>query len=155
MEQCIIQLITATLGSFGFSVLYNHRSNKLIIATLGGLFSWLVYLLLEPLFPSESIRYLISSSAITIYAEIFARVLRTPTTSFLVPSIIPLVPGRALYYTMNYALHSQWPECVESAMYTMQLALFIAVGIIAVTTSIRILHSISVNSKHHSVYHRR
>lgn len=137
-QQDIIQLITGTLGSLGFSLLYNLRGRKLLIASLGGFVAWFVYLIFQFMIPDESIRYLISSAVITIYAEVFARVLKTPTTTFLVPAAIPLIPGSSLYYTMNFALNTQWQPFISRAFYTFQLALCIAVGIIAVTTFTRI-----------------
>lgn len=155
-QQDLIQLITGTLGSFGFSILYNLRGRKLLIASLGGLIAWSVYLVFRPLIPDESIRYLIASSAITVYAEVFARILKTPTTTFLVPSVIPLVPGSSLYYTMNHALNTQWQPFLERAFYTLQLALCIAVGIIAVTTLTRtktLLVKKIKKQKHISYFH--
>lgn len=137
-QQDLIQLITGTLGSLGFSLLYNLRGRKLLIATLGGLVAWSVYLIFRSSIPDESIRYLIASAAITVYAEAFARILKTPTTTFLVPAIIPLVPGGSLYYTMNHALNTEWQPFISRAFYTLQLALCIAVGIIAITTLTRI-----------------
>ena len=56
---------------------------------------------------------------------------KTPTTTFLVPSLIPLIPGGALYYTMNYALNEQWPAFADKAVYTLGLAAALALGIIA------------------------
>ena len=35
-----IQILTGTLGAFGFAILYNLRGTKLLIATLGGALSW-------------------------------------------------------------------------------------------------------------------
>ena len=137
--QDFIQILTGYLGSFGFAVLYNIRGRKLLIASLGGLISWSVFLLLEPLFPSEALRYFFAAATITVYAEVFARIEKTPTTTFLVPAVIPLVPGGSLYYTMNYALNKQWSQFAHKAFYTLQLALCLAVGIIAVTTLTRML----------------
>lgn len=137
--QDIIQILTGYLGSLGFAVLFNIRGRKLLIASIGGLISWSVFLLLESCFPSESLRYFFSAAAITVYAEVFARIEKTPTTTFLVPAVIPLVPGGSLYYTMNYALKKQWALFAHKATYTVQLALSLAVGIIAVTTLIRMV----------------
>lgn len=135
----ILQILMGTLGTFGFNILFNIRGRKLLFATLGGLISWTVFLALEPLLPSEALRYLLSAAVITVYGEVLARVEKTPTTTFLVPSIIPLIPGSALYYTMNYALGEQWSQFAEQAFYTLQLALSLAVGIIAVTTTVRLI----------------
>ena len=134
-----IQIIAGSLGTLGFSILFNNRGKKLVLATIGGLLSWAVFLLPEPVLPGEAVRYLLSAATITVYAELLARLEKTPTTTFLVPSMIPLIPGGALYYTMNYALNKQWSQFAQQAFYTLQLALSLAVGVIAVTTAVRLL----------------
>ena len=135
----LIQILTGFLGTLGFNILFNIRGRKLLFATLGGLISWSVFLALQPLLPGEVIRYLLSAATITVYGEILARLEKTPTTTYLVPSVIPLIPGSALYYTMNYALNKQWSQFAHQAFYTLQLALALAVGIIAVTTTVRLI----------------
>ena len=139
----MIQIFTGFLGSLGFGILFHIRGKNLVVASLGGLMSWTVFLLLEPLFPGEPIRYFLSSAAVTVYSEIFARVMKTPTTTFLVPSLIPLIPGGALYYTMNYALNEQWSLFGEKAIYTLELAFALALGIIAMTTLTRMVRVIT------------
>ena len=133
----LIQIFTGFLGSLGFSVLFNIRGRKLWVASLGGLISWTIFLLLEPVFQGEASRYFFAAAAVTVYSEVFARVLKTPTTTFLVSSIVPLIPGGSLYYTMNYALNEQWNLFVQKAFSTLELALALAVGIIAITTLTR------------------
>ena len=139
MTAKLIQLLMAYLGSFGFNILFHIRGRKLFWASLGGLISWAVFLGLEPLLPGEAIRFFCAAAAITVYGEILARVEKTPTTTFLVPSVIPLIPGGSLYYTMNYALNKQWAEFSHQVVHTLQLALALAVGIIAITTLTRLL----------------
>ena len=135
----LIQICMGYLGSLGFGVLFHLRGKKLIIASLGGFLSWSVFLALAGLIPSEAIRYFLAAAAVTVYAEVFARILKTPTTTFLVVSLIPLIPGGALYYTMNYALNEQWNSFINQAFYTLELACCLAVGIIAVTTLTRMV----------------
>ena len=134
----LIQILMGFLGSVGFSVMFHIRGKRLVIASLGGLMSWAVFLLLAGLLPAEPTRYFLASAAVTVYAEVFARVIKTPTTTFLVPSLIPLIPGGSLYYTMNYALNEQWPAFAAKAIYTLELAAALALGIIAVTTLTRL-----------------
>ena len=155
----LIQIAAGCLGTLGFSILFHIRGKKLVFSTLGGLISWAVFLGLEFLLPGEAVRYLITAAVITVYGEILARKEKTPTTTFLVPSVIPLIPGGALYYTMNYALNEQWSEFARQAFYTLELALALAVGIIAVTTAVRLLSVWSAKRKnrehvphfHHSI----
>ena len=152
----LIQIFTGFLGSLGFSVLFNIRGRKLWVASLGGLISWTIFLLLEPIFQGEASRYFFAAAAVTVYSEFFARVLKTPTTTFLVSSIVPLIPGGSLYYTMNYALNEQWNLFVQKAFSTLELALALAVGIIAVTTLTRMQAALRRKLKSqefHSIFH--
>ena len=150
----IIQILMGGLGTLGFNILFNIRGRKLVLATIGGVISWAVFLGIAPVLPGEAARYFVAAAVVTVYGEVMARVVKTPTTTFLVPSIVPLIPGSALYYTMNYALNKQWTLFSNQAFYTLQLALSLAVGIIAVTTLTRLLWSAvkyHQNHGHHSL----
>ena len=154
-----LQILMGTLGTLGFNLLFHIRGKKLLFATLGGTISWAVFLALEPWLPDEALRYFLATAVITVYGEVLARVMKTPTTTFLVPSIIPLIPGSALYYTANYALNKEWGMFLQKAFYTLQLAVCLAAGIIAVTTLVRILMMLlrkakrtgAVHQHHHSI----
>ena len=140
--QSVIQVLMGTVGSFGFSILYNIRGRKLILAGLGGLFSWSLCLILQIWIESEVIRYFFSAAFVATYAEVLARVLKTPTTTFLVPAIIPHVPGASLYYTMKFALNKQWYEFFSKAFDTVELALALAIGLIAVSSFVKVLFTV-------------
>lgn len=142
LTTAIVQVITGCVGSFGFSVLYNIRGKKLVLAGLGGAFSWTLCLLLQFIFPSEALRYFLSAAFVAVYAEILARKLKTPTTTFLVPAIIPHVPGRSLYYTMKYALNEEWNMFFSQAFATVQLALALAMGIITISSLVKVIFAI-------------
>ena len=142
----LIQILMGGLGSLGFGILFHLRRTRLLIATIGGLMSWTVFLVLAPLFPSEAVRYFFSAAAVTIYAEVFARVIKTPTTTFLVPSLIPLIPGGSLYYTMNYAVQGEMELFASKGMFTAAIAGVMAVGILLGSTGFR-MYSDWKNSK--------
>ena len=67
---------------------------------------------------------------ITIYSEIWARVLNTPATTILMPTVIPLIPGGSLYYAMDAALRHDAPEFILKA----KKAIGLAAGIMIVTS---------------------
>ena len=138
----LLQILMGTIGSFGFSVLFHVRGWKLILAALGGGLSWALYLLLAPVLPSEFTRYFFSAFFVAVYAEFFARKMKTPATTFLIPSIIPHIPGGSLYHTMRYALLKQWSACFHQAFYTVKLALGLALGIVAVLSLLSVVEVI-------------
>lgn len=135
----VIQMLAAFFGSMGFSLIYNTRRTKMLISALGGAIGWGVYLLVTN-FVADNIplAYFIAAMCITVYAEIFARIKKTPTTTFLVVGIIPMIPGSALYYTMNYAFAGDLESFFETGVYTLRAALSLAVGIIVISTVVRL-----------------
>ncbi len=71
---------------------------------------------------------------ITIYSEIWARILKTPSTVILMPTVIPLIPGGSLYYAMDAALRHDMPQFFLKAQAAVGLAVALAAGIMAVTS---------------------
>ena len=145
----IVQIITGFIGSFGFAILFNIRGKKLIMAALGGFLSWMLFVLFGYLsIESEPVRYFIVAATVSLYAEIMARIFRTPTTTFIITSLIPLIPGGSLYYTMAYALDSNLERFLQKGLYTLQLALALALGILVVGTAMQIIMKFWPSQKH-------
>ena len=135
----VIQIITGFIGSLGFAILFNVRGKKMLFAALGGLLSWGIFVLLGFAIESEAVRYFIVAALISLYAEVMARVLRTPTTTFIMTALIPLIPGGSLYYTMAYALESDLTRFFEKGVDTLQLALALALGVIVAAAAAKIV----------------
>ncbi len=134
LQNPFAQVFFAFMGALAYSILFHITRSRLVFAALGGAVSWGVYLALAPVFPGEVLRFFIASALTTVYSEIMARVQKTPTTTYLVPSIIPLIPGGHLYYTMNFAIRGDWEQFSERGLFTLKLALALAAGIIVVTS---------------------
>lgn len=126
----LIQLITAFTGSLGFGIVFKIPRERLLPAALGGLLAWGVYLALGPVMPQDVPRFFVASVVLTIYSEILARVLKCPTTVFLVIASIPLIPGGSLYRTMNYFMKGDFAACSVQGLSTLLLAVAIAVGML-------------------------
>ena len=135
----MMQILTGFLGTLGFSILFNIRGKRLIMAAFGGFLSWLLFVLFGYVIPSEPIRYFIVAMMTSVYAEWMARLLKTPTTTFLMTTLIPLVPGASLYYTMAYALGSDLEKFLQKAISTLKLAGALALGIVVATMIVKIL----------------
>ncbi|MBE6828043.1 MAG: threonine/serine exporter [Ruminococcaceae bacterium] len=134
----LIQIVTAFFGSMGFSLMYNTRRTKMLISAFGGAIGWSVFILMTHFLSGmDFLAYFVASMAVTVYAEIFARIKKTPTTSFLVTGIIPMIPGSSLYYTMSYAFKNEMDEFFSTGIYTLKAALSLAIGIIVISTAVR------------------
>lgn len=136
----IIQIITGFVGALGFSLLFNIRGRRLAAAAFGGLLSWLLYVLLSKAIESEALNYFLVAATVSLYAEIMARLLKTPTTTFITASLVPLIPGGSLYYTMAYAFQNSQNLFFDKAIYTLKLGGALALGIIVTTAVVNLIN---------------
>ena len=130
MNQELISVISAFFGSLGFSIIYNIRGLRIWIPAIGGAVFWAVYLIFLHFINNEFLGFFFVAILITIYSEIWARILKTPSTVILMPTVIPLIPGGSLYYAMDAALR----QFFLKAQAAVGLAVALAAGIMAVTS---------------------
>lgn len=129
MRETIIQLAAAFAGAMGFALIFGMRRRYLFAASLGALLGWGVYLLVERLLGSTFLPSLAAAAFALSYSEIMAKALKTPATLFVIPAIIPLVPGGSLFYAMSYAVHGDLENARLYGSTTAECALAIAAGI--------------------------
>lgn len=137
----------AFISSLGFGFLFNVRDKNLIFSAIGGGIGWYFYALINANFNSAISALFIASIAISIYAEICARILKNPVTVFLVCALIPLVPGGGMYYTVFEAVLGNVNKSLTTGIETLSQAGAIAIGIILVSTLSRLLNKIIAISK--------
>lgn len=134
-----IQLMAAWIGSLGFGALFNIRGKKLFYASFGGFLAWGVYLAVFHFYPDPYLGGFVASVALTIYAECMARYHKTPVTVFLVSAAIPLIPGAALYRSMNCLMKRDWEGVGTESAYTLLFAASMSAGITVTTVIFRMV----------------
>lgn len=137
----LIQIVMAFFGTLGFGMLFRCRGKKLLLASLGGMTAWALFLLLGLWIESEPVRYFIVSVITSVYAEVLARVCKTPAGTFGILSLIPLVPGGGLYYSADYALSGNMEQFVSKALSTLSLTAMLSLGIVLVAALAKFLSS--------------
>ncbi len=100
-EKYLVMIMTAALGTVGYCLNVNIKRNKILYGCIGGVLSTFLYCVFAEAGLSLLMQNLIPAAVVTFYAEVLARMVKAPATVFLIPSIIPLVPGGKLYYTMR------------------------------------------------------
>ena len=125
-----LQLISVFVGSLGFALIFHVKRERLLLASLGGLLGWAVYLLSAGIFPREIPRYFVAAVAVTVYAEILARLVKCPATVFLVSGAVPLFPGGFLYRAMSSFMAEDYSAFTAQGLQTVMIAVAIAVGML-------------------------
>ncbi|WP_017414636.1 threonine/serine exporter family protein [Clostridium tunisiense] len=141
----MISVLYAFISSLGFGILFNVRGKNLIIASIGGGLGWLFYLITKNSTGSEIVALFVASIVISVFSEIFARIMKNPVTIFLICALIPLVPGGSMYYTTFEAVQGNVSKSIVLGIQTLFNAASIAVGIILVSTISKIINKLKFN----------
>ncbi|MDE6365922.1 MAG: threonine/serine exporter family protein [Lachnospiraceae bacterium] len=132
-EKYFVMILTAAIGTLGYCLNINVKRNKIVYGCVGGVVSTFLYCVCAEMGLSPLMQNFIPAAVVTLYAEALARVVKAPATVFLIPSIIPLVPGGRLYYTMRAIVDGDADGAKVYAMETIVIALGIAVGIVVIS----------------------
>lgn len=106
MVENIKLILVSFTASLGFGIVFHIKKEYLFFAGLGGALTRCCYLFLMATIEQRFTYTLLAAMFAALYAEILALELKTPSTVFLYPTIIPLLPGSLLYNTaVNFFLH--------------------------------------------------
>lgn len=136
----LIQGISAFFATAAFSILFYLPKKYLIHAGMTGSFCWFIYLLVIKFTGDKVLANFIATLIVAVTAHILARVLKTPVTMFLIPGIIPLVPGAGMYQIVQSFIDSTVDRTEFYFFETLQMAGAIALGIFIVDTFFRKTH---------------
>ena len=125
-----VVLLSSLVATFGFAIILNNKYGHLPIVSVCGVVSCAAYFFSNLLFKDIFISVMIGSMVATVLAEILARTLKSPTTVFLIPAIIPFVPGAMLFYMMYSLINGNVGEFNVYFSNLGLASLGIAVGII-------------------------
>lgn len=137
-----IHFILSFIGTAGFAVFINcPRIDVLISGTIGAI-GWITYRFLlmstqEILFP-----YFFATMAIGALAGIVTKWNRKPTIIYIIPGVIPLVPGYNMYYTMFYLVSKKYDLAVRNAVDSVFIAFAIASGLLFTESLRKIINTI-------------
>lgn len=133
----ISQVIGAFVGVTAVSVYFGVSRRFLFFSGFAGAFSWFVYLLLLKAGAKELLGVFVATLISALISNIFARILKAPVTTFLIPSILPTVPGVGMYRIVYYMLIGDMEMSGYYFTYVLQIAAMIAIGIFIMETIFR------------------
>ena len=138
-----IPCLGAFVAGIGFAVVYNIHGKNIVISSLCGTFAYAVYLLIGLGFETNFAPYFIAGAFIGLYSEIAAYIFHTPVTVYLMPGIVPLVPGFTIYKTMEACLQGDLSAFGNGVVDTLKIAGAISLGMILASYFFRVFRNIS------------
>ena len=128
-----IKLLSVIIAAVAFSILFSVRPKHLLIDAIGATATIIIYTFIEFRGLSLFAAAFVSTVVAAIYSEGCARIGRAPTIVFLVPCLLPTIPGGALYRSMYNLLQGNPPEFLRNISITGQVILGIALGLSVAT----------------------
>lgn len=138
----MVMLPVTFVASMGFALLFNVRKGHVAIASLGGVVAYAAFELADAALGSMFISALIASTVAAVYSETLAFRLKVPDSTFFIISVIPIVPGRYLYYTMYSAVNMAWDELATFGSSALMTSAGIAAGICLVAAFMQIVQGL-------------
>ncbi len=114
---------------YGFAFVFNAPLKSLPKAGLGGSVGWIVYLLTQQITGSVIISTFTGTLMIALLGDFFTTQDRKPLTVFIVPGIVPFVPGFGIYNTMLAIVEQDYPTAVHHGTTTFFVGLAIALAL--------------------------
>ncbi len=114
-----------------YGIIMSVPIRPLWLAAGSGAAAYLGYRLIYRIAGHELLGYWVAALLVAVSSEILARICKKPVTIFVLPGIIPLVPGVGLYRTMLCLIQNDLAGFEVAFVRT----LFIS-GIIAVTVAV-------------------
>lgn len=138
--------LASVFACLGFNVLFNIQGYGGIFCALGSGLTWAAYGITLDISGDIILANFLATLVAALYAEIMARVRKYPAISYLVVSVIPLLPGAGVYYTTNSFLVGDMAGFTSHGTETLGIAGAMAVAILIVSTVARLWN---VRKHHH------
>lgn len=142
------EFVFSFICTVGFSIIFHTPRKYIAVTGLCGAVAWTLYKYIYLMGGSIIISNFVGSLGMAILGEVLSRIFKKPATFFIIPGIIPLVPGYGIYYTMFSLINNNYNQFVQMGATTGKVALAIACGIIVASSmgrTIMVLRRHSVN----------
>lgn len=134
MVESLKLIVFSFTASLGFGIVFRIGKKNLLWAGAGGALTRCIYLLLLEVIDQRILYSLLAAMFAALYAEIMAMRQKMPSTVFLYPAIIPLIPGDLLYNTAVNLILQNTPEMFSNAKNCALSLTGMSIGFVLIST---------------------
>lgn len=131
MERIAFMLFAAVFAICGYSLMARASLRSLMPSLVVGIIGTGVYLVSLDFGLPEFASNFFGATIIYIGCAISAKLFKAPTTIFLIPAQIILVPGKYLYQTFSNILADQYLLAWESCLMMFEVSAGISCGLVS------------------------
>ncbi|MDD7739826.1 MAG: threonine/serine exporter family protein [Fusicatenibacter sp.] len=134
MIEVVVKLIGAWIATWGFAYLVKTPGKFRLYAAGVGTIGWAVYLITEMVSDGNMMKNFFAALTVAIVSRMMARFFKAPVTVFVIPGILPLVPGAGMYQIVYASVMGPSEMVGTYVIQTLQIAGVIALGIFLADT---------------------
>ena len=138
-----MHFIYSFFATVGFAIFLNAPKSTLISSGFVGGVGWSVFYYLVQLTGNDILANFIAALLVSYISEILARKLKQPAIIFIIPGIIPLVPGLGMYNTMLYLVQGNYTAAIAKGADVLFIAVALSMGVLIVTSLFKTIFMVS------------
>ncbi|EKU48522.1 threonine/serine exporter family protein [Staphylococcus massiliensis] len=125
-----IHFLVSFLATILFSIIFNAPRRLLIACGFVGALSWVIYVITDDLTANKVLAAFLGSVILGLTSHVMSRQYKRPVIIFIVPGIIPLVPGGAAYEATRHLVSNEYTDAVNTFLEVTLTSGAIAFGIL-------------------------
>lgn len=129
MFNVFVQCFFIFFATIGFSILFSIKKEELLYCGVVGVISFLFYDILILNEISSFVGAIVGTFVAVVISRRLAFVRRIPVAVYIIPSIIPLVPGSAIYLAMYNIISRDNYNSIYYAFEAIKITSGIVIGI--------------------------
>lgn len=148
--EIIYAFIFSALATMAFAVLFQAPKKIVLIDGIIGAIGWVVFVYLRhELGYTSFVSNFCATVSLALASELSSRIFKQPVTVFVVPGIVPLVPGLGIYQGMFAIINNDYNNGTSILLTAMTDSVAIAIGIMLVSSLFRVVKVRSFMLQYH------
>ena len=143
----LVEFIFAFLGTLGFTLIFNVPLRHIPVASIVGGAGWVAYQIAESMGCGVAIACFFGACTVGLTSDIASKLCKEAATIFVIPGVLPLVPGAGTYYTMLAIVQGNLDQAAAKGIETLAMAGAIALGLLVMGTIIQIVRGVTKRFK--------
>lgn len=136
------KFIISVCAIIGYGIYFNVPKKALLFSALSGSIGWIISEIFKDHILVFNVGIFAGALFVGLSGEVLARIMKLPSTVFIITGIISLVPGAGMYYTMFTLVQKRYLEALKIGLETSFSAVAIAFGIILSSVFAKILYKV-------------
>lgn len=139
------EIILAFIASLCPGIMYNASRRNLVWVGLSGMLGWITYAGILEITGNVVFSSFLGAIVVGLFSESIARLVKAPAMVFSIPGIFPLVPGIAIYNSIQYVAENKLLEAANTGIQAVTSAAAIAFGILLTSALFRLSKKMKKN----------